>query len=331
MSAVHVKQGFTTSYANLLNGDEYGSALNRVAGLNTTLYSKVTNDFKDILAKKEELNTLTEGKDKAKRQPVNIRDDFWLVTKTPSAKTACEKFFKELATGKPLSVMAKRVPIFNNNEQILHKLYEFEVPHLRGVWLIKMHAAYRAGMQEQNKSKKRGMMDPCSEWTQSLCRFIQQQKEELAEIVKSNQGGGSAASGLASMVEEQKPESSTQLKLMTYTHELCWSMYSQGLLDRQEFLQWILETVEKSRDPECPMFRLMMPVLLRYPFPISFLFVQNIVIKCFSPGTLGSFHRMSCSRESLLTSARRRSPPWCWTPMPTPPTATPTTRRTRTR
>ena len=261
---MHVKQGFTTSYANLLNGDEYGSALNRVAGLNTALYSKVTNDFKDILAKKEELNTLTEGKDKAKRQPVNIRDDFWLVTKIPSAKTACEKFFKELATGKPLSVMAKRVPIFNNNEQILHKLYEFEVPHLRGVWLIKMHAAYRAGMQEQNKSKKRGMMDPCSEWTQSLCRFIQQQREELAEIVKTSQGGGTAAAGLASMVEEQKPETSTQLKLINYTYELCWSMYSQGLLDRQEFLQWILETVEKSRDPECPMFRLMMPVLLRY-------------------------------------------------------------------
>ena len=37
----------------------------------------------------------------------------------------------------------------------------------------------------------------------------------------------------------------------------------QGLLDRQEFLQWILETVEKSRDPECPMFRMLMPVLLR--------------------------------------------------------------------
>ena len=66
------------------------------------------------------------------------------------------------------------------------------------------------------------------------------------------------------MVEEQKPETSTQLKLINYTYELCWSMYSQGLLDRQEFLQWILETVEKSRDPECPMFRLMMPVLLRY-------------------------------------------------------------------
>ena len=123
--------------------------------------------FQDILAKKEELNTLTEGKDKNKKQPVNIRDDFWLVTKKP----ACDKFFKELASLKPLSVMSKKVPIFNRNDDILDKLFEFEVPHTRGVWLIKMHAAYRAGMQEQNKSKKRGIMDPCSEWTQALTRY----------------------------------------------------------------------------------------------------------------------------------------------------------------
>lgn len=64
------------------------------------------------------------------------------------------------------------------------------------------------------------MMDPCSEWTQSLCRFIQQQREELAEIVKTSQGDGTAAAGLASMLEEQKPETSTQLKLITYTFEL---------------------------------------------------------------------------------------------------------------
>ena len=275
LSAVHVKQGFTTSYANLLNGDEYGSALGKIQNLNP---AKIINDFKDIMAKKEELNTLTEGKEKAKRQPVNIRDDFWLVTKMPGAKTACEKFLKELASGKALSVMAKRVPIFNRNEEILAKLQEFEVPHLRGVWLIKMHAAYRAGMQEQNKSKKRGLMDPCGEWTASLCKYVAQQREELGELLRAGQG----AAGLASMVEEQRPETSSQLKQIQYTLELCWVMYSQGLLDRQEFLQWVLETVERSRDPECPMFRLMMPVLLRYAgeFPQNELLSRKLAYQC---------------------------------------------------
>ena len=54
LSAVHVKQGFSTTYANLLNNDEYGSSLSKAANLNP---AKIWNNFKDILAKKEDLNT----------------------------------------------------------------------------------------------------------------------------------------------------------------------------------------------------------------------------------------------------------------------------------
>lgn len=38
----------------------------------------------------------------------------------------------------------------------------------------------------------------------------------------------------------------------------------QGLLDRQEFLQWILELVEKCRYPDDPMMRIVMPLMLQY-------------------------------------------------------------------
>ena len=55
LSAVHVKQGFTTSYVNLTSSDEYGSALSRTLQLQN---SKVWNSFKDILVKKEDHNTL---------------------------------------------------------------------------------------------------------------------------------------------------------------------------------------------------------------------------------------------------------------------------------
>lgn len=55
LSAVHVKQGFTTSYVNLTSSDEYGSALSRTVQLQST---KVWNSFKDILVKKEDNNTL---------------------------------------------------------------------------------------------------------------------------------------------------------------------------------------------------------------------------------------------------------------------------------
>ena len=39
-------------------------------------------------------------------------------------------------------------------------------------------------------------------------------------------------------------------------------MYSQGLLDRQELLQFIVDCVKKTWDPEEPLFRLSMLRLL---------------------------------------------------------------------
>ena len=117
--------------------------------------SKVWNSFKDILVKKEDNNPLQvssrrgfllsstkyylqDSKDKSKKQPINIRDDFWLVTQ--KNKNLCDRYFRELAGDKDLKYLAKKVPIFNRNEEILIKLVEFDVPCSRGVWLIKMHA-----------------------------------------------------------------------------------------------------------------------------------------------------------------------------------------------
>jgi hypothetical protein len=44
-------------------------------------------------------------------------------------------------------IASKKVPIFNRREDIIKALCEFEVPVNRGVWLIKMNAAYQAAMQ----------------------------------------------------------------------------------------------------------------------------------------------------------------------------------------
>ena len=56
-------------------------------------------------------------------------------------------YFQELAGTKSLSVLAKKVPIFNRRDEIVRALCEFEVPVNRGVWLVKMTAAYAAAMQ----------------------------------------------------------------------------------------------------------------------------------------------------------------------------------------
>jgi mediator of RNA polymerase II transcription subunit 12 len=278
LNAVHVKQGFTTSYLNLVANDEYGSALNKLKDFPS---AKIWNDFKSILVKKEDLNTLQETKDKSRRQPINTRDDFWLVT--GRNKPAVEKWLKDLSGSKSLSILAKKVPIFNRREEILMSLCEYDVPISRGVWLIKMTAAYTAAMQESNKSKKRVQVDPSVDWTQSLMKYLSEQRSLLQEIISPSTDRLSALPGaLAALEPESKPETSQPYKQLMYVLELCWYMYQQGLLDRGEFLQWLLELVEKCRNPEEPIFRLMMPTMLRYAseFAKSEMLARKLAHQC---------------------------------------------------
>ena len=56
---------------------------------------------------------------------------------------------------------------------------------------------------------------------------------------------------------------STLFRSRTYFKYLLLNLF-QGLLDRQEFLQWILELVEKCRYPDDPIMRIIMPLMLQY-------------------------------------------------------------------
>ena len=92
---------------------------------------------------------------------INARDNFWLVTQ--KNKAAADNWMKDLATRTSLdekgrsiyTVLARRVPIFNKKEEVLISLCEHNVPIMRGVWLIKMTAAYALAMSETSKTKKR--------------------------------------------------------------------------------------------------------------------------------------------------------------------------------
>ena len=133
-------------------------------------------------------------------------------------------------------------------------------------------------MNEANKSKKRSTLDPCSEWTSCLTSFIREQRAEIQQMINSNNN----STGLASLVEEVNPERSLAYKQLNYAWELCGNMYGQGLLDRQEFLQYLVECVEKTRDPEDPLFRLLMPQLMKYcgEFPQSELLSRKLSYHC---------------------------------------------------
>ena len=64
-------------------------------------------------------------------------------------------------------------------------------------------------------------------------------------------------------MEDTKPENSQTYKLWQYCLDICEYMYNEGLIDRQEFLQSVLEMVERCRDPNDPILRILMPVILQ--------------------------------------------------------------------
>ena len=81
--------------------------------------------------------------------------------------------------------------------------------------------------------------------------------------------------------------------------ELAQVMYHQGLLDRQEWLQWIVETVEKYKYPDDPIQRLILPLVLQYlpEFVKTELLSRKLSMQCAKKITyLGSV------QQSILSS-----------------------------
>ncbi|XP_014240194.1 mediator of RNA polymerase II transcription subunit 12 isoform X2 [Cimex lectularius] len=241
LTVTNVKLGFSAYQLS----DEFGTARN----CNVTA-SKIGAYFNAIIGKKDEINTLPDSG--RKRQQINPKDNFWPAT--GRTKAAVEAWFKDLSGSKALLSLSKKAPNFNKKEDIYPLLCDFQVPMLRAAWFIKLSSAYTVAVTEA-KGKKRQLPDPTQEWTASLLKFLKEQLSKLQEFYQS--------SSQTTMTEEQK----SSLKLWHYTTQLSRYLYQEGLLDRQEMLQWILEQLEKYKNwppAEDGPLRLVLPVVLQY-------------------------------------------------------------------
>uniref|UniRef100_A0A8C6XN37 Mediator complex subunit 12 n=1 Tax=Naja naja TaxID=35670 RepID=A0A8C6XN37_NAJNA len=170
LTALNVKQGFNNQPA--VSGDEHGSAKN--VNFNP---AKISSNFSSIIAEKLRCNTLP---DTGRRKPqVNQKDNFWPVT--ARSQSAINNWFNDLAGTKPLTHLAKKVPIFSKKEEIFSYLAKYAVPVMRAAWLIKMTCAYYAAITE-TKVKKRHVIDPFSEWTQIITKFLWEQLQKIADF-----------------------------------------------------------------------------------------------------------------------------------------------------
>ncbi|CAH2068907.1 unnamed protein product, partial [Iphiclides podalirius] len=288
LTSTNVKHGFSTTPQS---SDEFGTARN----FNYSA-SKIGQFFSSILSKKEELNTLPDcGR---KRQQVNPKDNFWPAT--ARTKAQIEAWFKDLAGSKPLSLLAKKAPNFNKKEEIFITLTEYQVAMPRAAWFIKLSSAYTVAVSEA-KIKKRQLPDPTTEWTTTLIKFLKDQIPKLAEHYQSaipgnpsektppsqsgqgtpshnssgNQPGGSTPNsstvpnsmhspGISSTLSSGDTTDWRQaLKLWNYCCRLARYMLDEGLLDRHDFLTWIIELLDK-RAPEDGLLRLFLPLALQH-------------------------------------------------------------------
>ncbi|XP_057325001.1 mediator of RNA polymerase II transcription subunit 12 [Microplitis mediator] len=306
LTLVNVKHGFSTMPQL---SDEFGTARN----CNVTS-AKVGAYFNAILAKKEELATMPDtGR---KRQQINPKDNFWPVT--ARTKSGIEAWFKDLSGCKPLVTLAKRAPNFNKKEEIFMMLCEYQVPMLRAAWFIKLSSAYTVAVSEA-KIKKRQLPDPTTEWTGTLIKFLRDQLSKIQDYyhignqsghstpgmngscnssstVSNNSGimnNNSTSNGINSlqpltpntnanilMTEEHK----LALKQWHYSIQLAKYMFEEGLLDRQELLQWILELLDKMRSTPSDdgVLKLLLPLALQYleEFVQSELLARRLAYLC---------------------------------------------------
>uniref|UniRef100_A0A663MHJ6 Mediator complex subunit 12 n=1 Tax=Athene cunicularia TaxID=194338 RepID=A0A663MHJ6_ATHCN len=129
---------------------------------------------------------------------------------------------------------------------------------MRAAWLIKMTCAYYAAITE-TKVKKRHVIDPFIEWTQIITKYLSEQLQKIAEFYRQlpGQGCGSPSGPMTQEVEQT-------LKQWDYNEKLAMFMFQDGMLDRHEFLTWVLECFEKIRSGEDEFLKMLLPLLLRY-------------------------------------------------------------------
>lgn len=289
LSSMNVKHGFTTM---LQVSDEFGTA--RTSNVTA---SKVGAYFNAILAKREELMTLPDSG--RKKQQINPKDNFWPVT--VRSKAMLDVWFKDLASNKPLTSLAKKAPSFNKKEELFAYLSDNQVSMQKAAWFIKLSSAYTVAVSEA-KIKKRQMPDPATEWTGTIIKFMKDLTPKLHEYyhqgplpdkqINANNSTSSCTStpttvpppltSPASSIHSpahsaSTPSSGTQngspqddykmvLKQWHYCARLCKYMFEEALLDRHEFLNWVLDLLDKMRSQPADdgILKLVLPIALQY-------------------------------------------------------------------
>ncbi|XP_076454432.1 mediator of RNA polymerase II transcription subunit 12-like protein [Babylonia areolata] len=242
LNQASVKHGFSNTPAF---SDEYGSE--KGSGLSA---EKFGSYFQSIMMKKVDLNTLQDTK---KKQQLPVKDNFWPAARS---KQGMEAWFKDLAGSKPLAQLSRKVPTFNKKEEIFSTLCEYSVPLVRAAWFIKMTAAHNMATQD-TRIRRRPAADQSMDWTQSLTKYLREQLQKVQEFYHGSTSGPQSGFLLTNNHSSQT-DMEQALKQWTYCTRLAKHMYNEGLLDRNETLTWLVELLEKMKNADDSVLKLLL-------------------------------------------------------------------------
>ena len=159
----------------------------------------------------------------------------------------------DLSSNKDLSHLGRKIPYFQRREELLFALAEHKVPLIKAVWVIKLDAHHKMSQIDTSKKKPRGsaaqIPDICLEWTQSVCQFMTNLYKRILDHEHR----------VSTLSEESYPQ---QVSVWEYTTRLVSFMFEEGLLDKHEFLSWLLQAIQvELKPPEDPFNRLFIPLI----------------------------------------------------------------------
>ncbi|OTF76101.1 hypothetical protein BLA29_005524, partial [Euroglyphus maynei] len=185
-------------------------------------------------------------------------------------KPYVEGWFKDLASNtKSLAHLSKKVPFFNKKEEIFVWLYEYSVPMIKAQWFLKVSNAHQMAISESNnKSKKRNQIpDPSQEWTASLCKTLKETYMKIMEATNPNSNVNNSSNTFSSLnnsLNSPPVKIKEILNQWEYYTRLARSLFEEGLLDRHDFLFWLLELFEKIKSIDDPLLTLIAPMFVQY-------------------------------------------------------------------
>lgn len=105
-----------------------------------------------------------------------------------------------------------------------------------------------------------------TDWTQALTKYLREQLQKILEHYQGSSSGSSVAaaqSGFLTVAPTTVVDVMEPTRQWNYVSQLAQHMYGEGLLDRHEFLSWIVELLEKVKITDDNVLKLIMALVLK--------------------------------------------------------------------